>query len=425
MVNGLRFSLRRYVLWTLLGVAGVMITLFSVQSTDSFFDGMDGMLRGTMVRAGAAAEVQPGAPEQVLNFFIAARHEDLPDEVKARFQEHELEPLTLLKEINKPSWFRRPDSAHFLMMVPLANGEVRYVSQTFAAPPVETPNSFRIPHEIANALIGLAALAAFAVVLLLVMRSVSRPIESLRQWAAGLDEKKLDEPIPAFRYQELDALAAIIHHSLQNVTATLEREREFVNHASHELRTPIAVIRSSVELLCRVVDVENGKGRNAVARIDSASKTMTDLTETLLWLGRSDAGALPVSRVDVADMVDQLCNDLSYLLTGKSVSVTRELGQCQLALPETASRIIIGNLIRNAYQHTQHGEVSIALSGNQLTVVNRETGAEAETVTHANETDDTGYGLGLRLIDRLTAKLGWTYSPIRLPGGYAVTLTIH
>ncbi|PTT99970.1 sensor histidine kinase, partial [Pseudomonas sp. HMWF031] len=48
MVNGLRISLRRYVLWSLLSLAAVVIVLFSIQSSDSFFDGMDGMLRNTM-----------------------------------------------------------------------------------------------------------------------------------------------------------------------------------------------------------------------------------------------------------------------------------------------------------------------------------------------------------------------------------------
>ena len=45
---------------------------------------------------------------------------------------------------------------------------------------------------------------------------------------------------------------------------------------------PIAVIRSSAALLHRVIDSENTKGNNALARVDHASKTMADLTETLL-----------------------------------------------------------------------------------------------------------------------------------------------
>ena len=208
--------------------------------------------------------------------------------------------------------------------------------------------------------------------MLFLMRSVSRPVESLQRWAADLDEAKLDAPIPTFRYKELDALAHIIHTSLKDVRDTLNREREFVNHASHELRTPIAVVRSSLALLHRVTTPGNSKATNAVQRIDHASRTMADLTETLLWLGRDNQDSLPIEQVNVEAMVSTLAQDLKYLLKGKDVSVTLALEACELFLPKTASEIVIGNIIRNAYQHTQCGSVAISLRDNQLEVVNEE-----------------------------------------------------
>ena len=241
-----------------------------------------------------------------------------------------------------------------------------------------------------------------------------------------MDEAQLDAPIPNFRYKELNALAAIIHKSLQSVKQTLEREREFVNHASHELRTPIAVVRSSVELLCRVVDVENSKGRNAVSRIDNASKTMADLTETLLWLGREETTGLVEHQVDVAEMVKGLADDLMYLLQGKSVSLSLNLDPCTLMLPETAAQIVIGNIIRNAFQHTYQGKVNIRLKGKQLVVTNVE-----ESALAAPRLDDTGsgveegFGIGLKLIEKLSIKLNWAYRPEFTEKGYSVTLAIR
>ncbi|NDW14466.1 hypothetical protein GTQ48_02815 [Alteromonas genovensis] len=117
-----------------------------------------------------------------------------------------------------------------------------------------------------NIVIGVVALISLGVALLFLMRSVSRPVESLQRWAADLDEAKLDAPISTFRYKELDALAHIIHTSLKDVRDTLNREREFVNHASHELRTPIAVVRSSLALMHRVTTPCNSKATNAAHR---------------------------------------------------------------------------------------------------------------------------------------------------------------
>ena len=414
MVSGLRISLRRYVLWTLLSLAAVIIVLFSVQSSDSFFDGMDGMLRNTMIRAAQSTELGNSNHAQILGFHVYANYDDLPSEVKQSFAEESFMPFLLMKNINKPNWFSRPLSAYFAILVPLENGQQRYVSQVFVAPPSDGGKHFRINHVIYSAIVGIAAMISFFVALLFLMRSVSRPIESLQLWAASLDENELDKPIPEFRYKELNVLASMIHGSLQNVRNTLNREREFVNHASHELRTPIAVIRSSIALLNRVIDSTNTKGNNALSRVDHASKTMTDLTETLLWLGRDENAVLPRETVNVKDLVETLSQDLMYLLSGKDVNVLIDLNECELTLPRTASEIVIGNVIRNAYQHTQEGEVTIRLLGNSLTVLNEELELVAEErvvlpqYSEGNNLDG-GFGIGLKLIDKLCAKLNWGY----------------
>jgi len=425
MVNGLRLSLRRYVLWSLFSLAAIVIVLLSIQSSDSFFDGMDGLQKRTMVRAAETTVLEPNGSAQILDFKVYDNYNNLPEEVRASFKPDAFEPYVLLKDINKPDWLRRPIAARFAILVPLQNGEVRYVAQVFEAAPIKQDKPFRINHIIYSIIIGVIALVSFALALQFLMRSVTRPVEKLQQWAANLNEKQLDEPVPSFRYKELDALAQIIHNSLQNVRNTLNREREFVNHASHELRTPIAVVSSSVALLQRVIDPQNIKGNNAVARIDHASKTMADLTETLLWLGRNTKEALPLENIDVKSMVEELSQDLMYLLSGKDVSVKFNLESCDLVLPKTATEIIIGNIIRNAYQHTHHGIVEITLSDQTLTVFNTEKVDSDNLQQNEQENLDSGFGIGLKLIDKLTAKLGWSYKHQAVNNGYEVVLALY
>ena len=425
MVNGLHLSLRRYVLWTLLAAGAVLITLFSLFSADRFFEGMDGMMRATMIRAAINSDISDNTPQSILNFYISTRFEQQPEEIRDSFSGQQLRPFVLEKDLQRDWFFTRPHAARFLVMVPLEDGTQRYVSQVFGAPPDVKRKPIWFSHEAVSILIGFVALGVFATVLLLILRSVSKPVEELQAWAANLDEKQLDKPIPTFRYQELNVLAALIHNSLQNVKQTLERERTFVNHASHELRTPIAVIQSSAELLQRVLQNENSKGANALSRIESASKTMTDLTETLLWLAKDDEQVLPHQNIDIGNIIHQLSDDLAYLLNGKSVTVHCEIGTERRYLPETASRIIIGNIIRNAFQHTDCGEVNISLQGYTLTVENNEYG-ESEyadlSSEYSNDLTDTGYGLGLKLISKLTAKLGWTFEAGTTASGYKVRL---
>lgn len=451
MVSGLRLSLRRYVIWSLFSLATLVVTLFSIESSDSFLDSMDGMLRNMMVRAAETAQLDESGQAQILDLRIVANYNDLPSDVKAIFPESQLTPNTLLKDVTIPVWYQRPTSARFAILITLPDGEPRFVSQVFSAPPKNEAGGTKVNHVVYNIVIGVVALISLGVALLFLMRSVSRPVESLQRWAADLDEAKLDAPISTFRYKELDALAHIIHTSLKDVRDTLNREREFVNHASHELRTPIAVVRSSLALMHRVTTPCNSKATNAVQRIDHASKTMADLTETLLWLGRDNQDSLPIEQVNVEAMVSTLAQDLKYLLKGKDVSVTLALEACELFLPKTASEIVIGNIIRNAYQHTQCGSVAISLRDNQLEVVNEEqkeedqkeneqdaskalatanlpgnaTGAERNVNVNNSEESASGFGIGLKLLDKLTGKLNWAYQQRTTSNGVLVTLVLE
>ena len=93
-------------------------------------------------------------------------------------------------------------------------------------------------------------------------------------------------------------------------------------------------------------------------RIERASLTMTDLTETLLWLNRHSDKAPPTSEVAVDGMIEKLTEELSYLLSGKKVEVSISCEPTTLVLPEALCRIVIANMIRNAFQYL-FGEVEI------------------------------------------------------------------
>ena len=101
------------------------------------------------------------------------------------------------------------------------------------------------------------------------------------------------------------------------------------------------------------------------------------------------------------------------------MSVQLQLSDCELTLAKTASEIVIGNVIRNAYQHTQQGRVTISLSDATLTVLNEEDGLEEEALNEKGQATlsaptiselDGGFGIGLKLLDKLCAKLEWEYS---------------
>lgn len=425
MVRGFSLSLRRYILIALLVMGTVVISGFSVLAMMNFFAGMDGVMRGNMIAAAREIQVEPGKPKEVLSFIVAADWKDFPDSVKTKFNPDKLRPFHLHKAVERSFIFFRPSSAVFVVKISDRHGRYpdRYVAQVFDSLKLDDEPEFMISHEGWSMLLGLGVLVLFAGVLMILLRSVSRPVERLRLWAQGLNEQTLEQPVPEFKYQELNELAGIVHSSLQHVREGLVREREFVSHASHELRTPIAVIRSSVELLHKLEEKGPSKGANAIRRIDHASHTMTDLTETLLWLSRQDHDELAVSDIQPGGMLSALVQDLQYLLTGKQVNVELATDEAVCSISPTALRIVCGNLIRNAFQHTQSGTVTISQSGHTLTIVNREDDAEQCDDPAGN--DELGYGLGLELVKRVTAKLGWTYQHRFTADGCEVSIVLN
>ncbi len=148
-------------------------------------------------------------------------------------------------------------------------------------------------------------------------------------------------------------MAVSFRDSLSSVKNGLGRQ-EFLGYASHELRTPIAVTRTNSELLEKLIQKGKSpekKQLEVVDRIKRAGFTMTG--DGNLIMAHSTTRQRPASdNIHLGDMLQQINHDLTYLLNGKPVTVSLECDESQYQLPAGLTRIVLTNLIRNAYQHT-------------------------------------------------------------------------
>jgi signal transduction histidine kinase len=274
-------------------------------------------------------------------------------------------------------------------------------------------------------LLGVSALIALTLMLItwLLMRSISTPVARLNNWTQSLTPENLSQPPPDFLYPELNQMARLIQNSLSSVQRSLDREHRFLRYTSHELRTPISVIRNNIELQYKVLQQTasslNPMQRDIADRIDRASITMQHLTETLLWLSREDHEKLPESVVEIDKLLLEITAEMRYLLRDKTVELIVETHPYQCSISAVAARIVLGNLIRNAFQHTWEGEVIISQQGSQISIVNRQFNADIDVAP-----TELGFGLGLQLTAQLTEKLGWSYQNIANENGHNVILDI-
>ncbi|WP_221796894.1 sensor histidine kinase [Oceanobacter mangrovi] len=278
-------------------------------------------------------------------------------------------------------------------------------------------------------MIGIAALLLVFSIAVLLYRMISRPAQKLLDWTHTLDQQGLQQPLPDFGYTELNELARIMHSGLARVQQSLQREKSFLSFASHELRTPIAVIRNNTELLSRLADkgmaLTDSRVESTLHRLERAGITMSQLTETLLWLSRDDIEALPASAVTPGELTRQLTEELAFLLDNKQVVLELHLDDDWSArLPLTPLRIVLGNLIRNAFQHTWEGRVVISQQQGLIQINNHESYISQATA-EALEQGNQGFGLGLILTADLTRRLGWDYRNESCADGHRVSLQLR
>lgn len=416
-----KISLSWFLSLSFLGIALLPVVGYAFLSLSFFGKGLDSIISANLAQAvqsyaaGAQAADSRG-PQNVNGLVIASRWEDMPAEVRDNLTP----PLRegALYKYDLGSWPDPPPQLNFVMRV-RAGGHDYYVRQGVRQEDA-SPLVGRQMAETVRILLGVSAVTVAALFLFtrLLIRKVSRPAKALANWAADLDEQRLKETPPDFCYPELNKLAALIRKSLVAEHRSLERERLFLQYSSHELRTPISVVLAATELLQKIMSrrgADREMEKSIVQRIDRAGHAMTHLVETLLWLGRDVAEMPAPGMVDIDALLKELVHDTNKLYLEKHLKFVLETAPRRMFLPEAAARIVLGNVVRNAFQHTLRGIIHIRQYGDEVEVVNY----------MARESDlagDIGFGLGLELTRRLTARLGWVYTSRAFPGRNVVTV---
>ncbi|MCR8923813.1 HAMP domain-containing histidine kinase [Dasania sp. GY-MA-18] len=424
----IRPSLRLYFFISVVLLGSVMAIGFSFLSVHYFFDGLDKGLKGVMRELAKTPNVEDGLPQHIAGFSVASRWQDTPEIIQQRFVLPPDEVGQLQKLKDQDCIFTMPENIYFLLRYYTPEGEVRFISRVIldrgkVAETGKSKPSKRLYWTIGMAV---AAIVFFAFVLIMIMQKIAKPIESLKNWAKSLNQDTIQKPPPDFSYNELNVLAELVQSSLASAQQSLDREQRFLSYASHELRTPISVIRSNVDLLKRLTEKDpiSDKQQLTLQRIERAGLTMSDLTETLLWLSRNDEQGMPPQPIQLNEKIKQLCGDLDYLLNEKNVEVTLDCEDYTVNIEATACHIVLSNLIRNAYQHTQQGKVVIKQQASRVTIINS-SNSDQENKPKPEASDKkmaSGYGLGLKLSEKVIQRHGWFYEVTETQGRYHVVV---
>lgn len=224
---------------------------------------------------------------------------------------------------------------------------------------------------------------------------------------------------------EVRVLAKALEQYTDRIRSFVDRERTFTRDASHELRTPITVIRLAAAALLDD-DALSSRARTQAERIQAAAHDMTELVEAFLLLAREDAQGLVSEPVDMAAVVTTEIERARPLLKRKPVTVETDFqASPALSAPERVLSVLVGNLIRNAFHYTERGVVRIRLASGVLTIDDSGVGIRQEQVATllrpfqrgAAASGGVGWGVGLTIVKRLVDRFGWELAFTSREGG--------
>lgn len=234
--------------------------------------------------------------------------------------------------------------------------------------------------------------------------------------------------VPEDADEEVRELTDALLRYSKRLALFLERERQFTRDASHELRSPLTVIRMAASILLEDPDLSESKRRTA-QRIQRAAHDMEELTSAFLLLARESETGLPIEAVCLNDLLADEVERARALAPDKPVaSALRSSHRVFLEAPEKVLSVLLGNLLRNAFSYTDAGEVTVEIGAGTVRIRDTGIGMASEKIedmfrpfVRGEGNRRGGHGVGLTIVRRLSDRFGW---PIRIASQPGVGTTI-
>ena len=243
--------------------------------------------------------------------------------------------------------------------------------------------------------------------------------EKIRSLEQAIEEANINAPKIQTGDQDLASIEIALNKLLRRMQEAKLQQMRFVNDASHELRTPIAVIRGYTDMLDRWGKTDEAVLDESIAALKSESEHMHDLVEQLLFLARGDArrNTLTKTQFNLARITSEVCEesemiDSSHRYTLKydqsALTDNRYQVLADAAMIKQSIRIIVQNAARySAAQTTISFNVSCDENTVQISVEDEGMGMSEAAATHIFERfwradnarieSNEGSGLGLSI----------------------------
>jgi heavy metal sensor kinase len=273
------------------------------------------------------------------------------------------------------------------MPLRLLNGQLRTAEKTYDVQIAAPMDDF---YDAVNRF-GLLLLFSVPILLLVasaggywLSRKAVAPVGEIARAAQSISEHELSKRLPVPQTgDELQSLSETLNEMFGRLESAFKRVTQFTADASHELRTPVALMRTRTEVALRKQRSE-AEYRETLLRIHQELERTSALIENLMTLARADAGseAVQAALTDLNEVLLEISEPARLLAEGKSIRYEQRLAETPLRVSGNAPslRRLFLILIDNAVKYTpREGRISVVL--------------EATDDAAVTEIRDTGVGI--------------------------------
>lgn len=255
----------------------------------------------------------------------------------------------------------------------------------------------------------------------LVSRSL-KPLKELKEKVQEIDIDKVDNEKKIYmegQSQEIEELSLAFQKSLDKIYGSYAREKALSSSIAHELNTPVAVMKSSLEIYLMKNKLEDRELKELLDNFDENIDRISKIIESLLFLNRRENA---ISRkFDIKDLVEEIVFDLEDLAEEKNVNLISKMISREIYTSDILLERVLYNLGKNAIAYNKDGglvEFDFAEDKENYFIYVRDTGLGIDEeekekvfdlfyrVDESRNKKTGGYGIGLNLVKNIVEKLG-------------------
>jgi len=223
-------------------------------------------------------------------------------------------------------------------------------------------------------------------------RKALEPVASMSQQASEIDASNLQDRLAVVNEKdELGLLAQSFNSLLDRLARSMDQQRRFMADASHELRTPIAILRGEADVALSRTERPTGEYRESLQILREEARRLSQIVENLFTLARADAGSYPLtkSKFYLDELLAECVRAARTLAAAKNIHLEM---QSEEELPVNADEALIRRMVLNLIDNA----IKFSTSGAHVSVKAHRSGS-----SYVIAVEDTGMGIPAELQPRV------------------------